>query len=113
MNDSIITRVIENIEERRKKLDEGGINSIPSPFERFSNDFIGVEQGKYYLITSSSKGAKTQFASFTFLFEPLMYSYEHPDQVDLKIFYYPLEETPEGVIRRFMSYLLYKLDFFR
>ncbi len=110
MNDSIITRVIENIEERRKKLDEGGINSIPSPFERFSNDFIGVEQGKYYLITSSSKGAKTQFASFTFLFEPLMYSYEHPDQVDLKIFYYPLEETPEGVIRRFMSYLLYKLD---
>lgn len=39
-----------------------------------------------------------------------MYAYEHRDQVSLKIFYFPLEETPERVLERFMSYLLYKLD---
>ena len=44
------------IKKRRQRLIDGGINSIPSPFKRFSNDFIGWEQGTYYLITSFTKG---------------------------------------------------------
>lgn len=36
-----------------------------------------------------------------------MYAYEHPDTVRVKVFYYPLEETPEDVLTRFMSYILY------
>ena len=108
--ETLIERVLDNIKERREKVLKGGINSIPSPFKRFSNDFIGIEQGKYYVITSSSKGAKTQFMSYTFLFEPLLYAFKNRDKLRLKVFYYPLEETPEGVTRRFISYLLFKLD---
>lgn len=108
--ETLIERVLDNIKERREKVLKGGINSIPSPFKRFSNDFIGIEQGKYYVITSSSKGAKTQFMSYTFLFEPLLYAFKNKDKLRLKVFYYPLEETPEGVTRRFISYLLFKLD---
>lgn len=51
MDKSLINRVLNGLEERRKKIINGGINSIPSPFIRFSEDFLGVEQGKYYVVT--------------------------------------------------------------
>lgn len=49
-------RVLTNLKERRSRVLEGKINCIPSPFERFSNDYVGLEQGCYYCITSSTKG---------------------------------------------------------
>lgn len=52
---NIVARTLESVQRRRLKILNGDINSIPSPFRRFSNDFIGVEQGKYYIITSSTK----------------------------------------------------------
>lgn len=107
---SLKSRVLGNLKRRKEKLLNGGINSIPSPFVRFSDDFIGIEQASYYCITSSTKGAKTQFASFVFVFNALIYAYNNPDKVRLKIFYYPLEETPEDIMIRFMSFLLYTLS---
>lgn len=104
---SIRERVISGFKARRQRILDGKINSIPSPFVRFREDFLGVEQKKYYVITSSTKGAKTQFSSFMFIYNPLMYAYEHPDIIRVKVFYYPLEETPEDVLTRFMSYILY------
>lgn len=105
---NLIDRTFGFIRERREKILHGGINSIPSPFPRFSDEFIGIEQKKYYIVTANTKVGKTQLASFLFLFTPLLYAYEHPDKMRLKIFYYPLEETPEDVTLRFMSFLLNK-----
>lgn len=107
---SLKDRVLGNLKRRKEKLLNGGINSIPSPFVRFSDDFIGVEQGKYYVVTSTTKGAKTQFASFVFVFQTILYAYHHPEQLRIKIFYYPLEETPDDIMTRFMSFLLYNLS---
>lgn len=103
-------RVLSTLEAKRVKLLNGGINSIPSPFKRFQNDFLGVEQAKYYVVTASTKGAKTQFASYMFVYNTLLYAFHHPEQLRVKIFYYPLEETPEDIMIRFMSYLLYTLS---
>ena len=110
MNSNLINRVLKCLEERRKKVINGGINSIPSSFIRFREDFLGVEQGKYYDITGSTKSAKTQLASFLFIYNTLLYAYYNPNKVRVKIFYYPLEETPEDIMLRFMSYLLYILS---
>lgn len=110
MDKSLINRVLNGLEERRKKVINGGINSIPSPFIRFSEDFLGVEQGKYYVVTGSTKSAKTQIASYLFIYNTLLYAYNNPDKLRVKIFYYPLEETPEDIMIRFMSYLLYTLS---
>lgn len=107
---SLKDRVLDNLRRRKEKLLLGGINSIPSPFLRFSDDFIGIEQSKYYVVTGSTKSAKTQFASYTFIFHTLLYAYHHPEELRIKIFYYPLEETPEDIMTRFMSYLLYNLS---
>ena len=48
--------VYARIEQRRQRLIEGKVNSIPSPFVKFNNDFIGWEQGVFYLVTSFTKG---------------------------------------------------------
>lgn len=106
-------RTLNNLKERRDKILNGGINSIPSPFTRFQNDFLGIEQAKYYLISASTKGSKTQFASYMFVYNTLLYAYHHPEQLRVKIFYYPLEETQEDIMLRFMSYLLYTLSNFK
>lgn len=102
-------RVLENLEERRMNLINGKINSIPSPFKRFREDFIGFEQGTYYGITSFTKGGKTQF-TLNLLFEALLFAHSHYDIMKFKVFYFVLEETPERIMQRFMSWLLFRLD---
>lgn len=101
-------KVIQHFIERREKLLSGGVNSIPSPFIRFSNDFIGLEQATYYLFTSFTKGGKSQLVSFL-LYNALMFCYNHPEsKASIKVLYVALEETPERVLTRFMSWLLYE-----
>lgn len=102
-------RVVANLKKRRQRILEGKVNCIPSKFKRFSNDFIGIEQSCYYTITSFTKGAKSQFTSDVFIFEPLMYCYNNKDKdVNLKVLYFPLEETEDRITERFMSWLIYR-----
>lgn len=49
-------RVLYNLKERRERILEGSLNCIPSPFTRFRDDFIGIEQATFYTITSFTKG---------------------------------------------------------
>lgn len=97
------------IKDRRQRLLDGGINSIPSPFVRFRGDFLGWEQGTYYLVTSFTKGGKTQLVSHL-LFDALLYCYynEKKTGVSLKVLYFPLEETELKIMLRFQSWLLYR-----
>lgn len=107
-NISLRERVIANLEERRERILEGEVNCIPSPFKRFRNDFSGIEQGCLITITSFTKGGKSQFASYTFIYEPLMFCYFTKANVDLKVIYFALEETPERIMQRFISWLLFR-----
>ena len=107
---SLIDRILDTLDNRRKRILEGDINCIPSPFRRLSNSFPGIEQDKYYLISGSTKSAKTQITNYLFVYTPILYAFEHPEQLRVKIFYFPLEETPENITLRFMSYLLYTLS---
>lgn len=103
---SLTDSVIQQIKERKLRLEKGEVNSIPSPFQRFSNDFIGIEQSTYYLITSFTKGGKSQFTSYIFIFKALLWAYYSKSNTKLTILYFPLEETKERIMQRFMSFLL-------
>ena len=46
----LIERVIKGLEERRNNIINGNINSIPSPFKRFSNDFVGIEHIRHIVL---------------------------------------------------------------
>lgn len=61
----------------------------------------------------NTKSGKSQITNYLFLYTPLLYAYNNPDKVRVKIFYFPLEETPENITLRFMSYLLYTLSSIR
>ena len=104
---SLRERVIAGLEERRERLFNNQLNCIPSPFKRFSEDFIGIEQACHYVITASTKGAKSQFTSYTFIYKPLMFCYYTKADVELKVLYFPLEETPERILQRFICWLLF------
>lgn len=104
---SLRDRVVANLADRRQRILDGQLNCIPSPFKRFSEDFIGIEQSCYYTVTSFTKGGKSQFTSYTFIYKPLMFCYFTKADIDIKILYFPLEETPERIMQRFISWLLY------
>lgn len=55
---SLYERVYSNLIERRDRLLNGKINSIPWGLPRFENQSPGIEQGRYYLITANSKIGK-------------------------------------------------------
>lgn len=98
---------MDSIEKRRQRIIDGGVNCIPSPFKRFSEDFCGIEQDTYYCITSFTKGGKSQLCSFLFIYQLIIFAY-FSKNVDFKILYFPLEETKERIMQRFMSWLLFK-----
>ena len=95
------------LEERRQRILNGEVNCIPSPFKRFKDDFAGLEQSQYVCITSFTKGGKSQLCSYTFIYQTIMFSYFTKATVDFKIIYFPLEETKERILQRFMSWLLF------
>jgi len=110
VSDGLVARVISNIQEKKDRLERGDINCIPSPLPRFRNDFVGVQQGYFYIVTGQTKAGKTQIANFLFLYNPILYAFTHKDKIRIKIFYFPLEETQEAITLRFMSFLLYILS---
>lgn len=106
----MVERIIKSLRDRRNNILSGNVNCIPSPFVRFRNDFPGIEQGRYYLISASTKVGKTQLMNYLFLYNSVLYSYYHPDKVHLRVLYYNLEETQEAITLRFMCHLLYILS---
>lgn len=92
---------------RRNNVLMGKVNCIPSPFVRFSNDFVGIEQGKTVIVSANSKVGKTQLTNYMFVYNPLFYAFKNPDKVRIKILYFNLEETEENITLRFISHLLF------
>ena len=54
--ESLRELVLNNLYNRRQRLLDGQLNCIPSPFTRFSDDFIGIEKSCFITITSFTKG---------------------------------------------------------
>lgn len=107
---SLYKRVLEELRSRRERVIEGKVNCIPSPLTRFRRDFVGIERGKYYLISGNTKSGKTQLASEVFIYNTILFCFNNPEKARLKIFYYALEETPEVIMEKFMCHLLFKLS---
>lgn len=98
--------LLDKLETRRNNVLMGKVNCIPSPFLRFSNDFVGIEQGKTVIVSANSKVGKTQLTNYMFVYNPLFYAFQNPDKVRVKILYFNLEETEENITLRFISHLL-------
>ena len=102
--------VIQSLIKRKENIEKGGVNCIPLPFERFRQDIPGIEQGQYVIVTASTKIGKSQLTNFLYVYNTLEYAFQNPDKCTVHIIYFSLEESPQRVIERYMSHLLWQLD---
>lgn len=102
--------VIKKLEENRDKRLKGDITAIPYPFPRLSYYLPGIEQGKYYIVTSFQKGAKSQFTNYTFVFSVVDWYIKNRGLVSIvpKIKVFSLEVSRELYILSAISYKLFQ-----
>lgn len=105
-----IAKTLEKFRENRQRLIDGKVNSIPSPFKKSFTAFPGLIPQKYIILTGHTKSSKTQFASFFYLYNTILYCYDNPKVKRIKVFYYNLEESEERINARFCAFLLFKLS---
>lgn len=103
----LFNRVYEDLKRRRQRIIEGKINCIPCPFPRFSEEFVGIEQAKYYGVTGVSKAGKTKLGDFMFLYTPFFYAFRNQDKIRIKIKYFSLEISEDEKYKQFICHLLY------
>jgi len=106
----LLNSVYTLLEENKKNIEEGRINGIPFPFEQMHDCVPVIQHADYHLVTARTKNGKSQLTNFVFLFQTIFYAYNHPDLIRLKFFIFPLEESKEEIMMRFMSYCLYVLS---
>lgn len=90
---SYYSKVIQDIENNRKRRLEGKLNCIPWPsFPKLCNKIPGIERETYTIVTANSKVGKTQLADFMYVLEPYKFIKENPNcGLKLKIIYFSLE----------------------
>ena len=108
--ETLFSRVFGTLKLSRERVLSGKINCIPNPFKRFSEEFAGVERGRYYNVTGQTKAGKSKFSYYFFIFKPLMYALENPDKMRMKAFIFSLEISQEDLYQEFICYLLYTLS---
>ena len=106
-NDDLFDRVINSIKDRKKRVSKGLVNSLPWPFKRFSDEFIGLERGKIYQITAGTKAGKSKLTNFMFAYSMYDYIYTNNLPIKLVIKYFCLEESKDTLVAQFMSHVLF------
>jgi hypothetical protein len=93
--------------ENRERVLRGEINCIPFPFTRLRKEIPGIERAKYYCVSAGSKVGKSQLCDFLFVLSPLMYAFNNPDKIKLKIWYFSLEISVSEKMDLFTCFWLY------
>lgn len=100
---------LERIEQSKKRIESGLLNCIPSPFNRYSEYWPGIEKAKYLGVTASPKVGKTQFTDFMFMYHPINYILNNETNLDVDILYFSLEMSKQQKALQAMSYFLYTI----
>jgi len=107
IKNSLFSRTIKTIENKRQRILDGKINCIPWGLPRFEENLPGIEQGKYYLCTANSKVGKTQLADWLFLYNTVQQIVDKNLNIRLKIFYFSLEMSKEEKMLSAFANILY------
>lgn len=107
----MIERVIKELEDNRQKRLNGDLIAIPwSTLPRLSKVLPGVRQRHYTIISSQTKGGKSQIANFLYMFEPIEWYLKNRSttEVSLKIIYFSLEISRDLLVIQAISYRLFR-----
>ena len=75
----LFNRAKDQITESRERRLQGLYNCIPWNFPRFEEECPGIEQGKYYIMTGSTKAAKSQLTDHMFMYNPIDFVINNPN----------------------------------
>lgn len=103
-------RFLDKLKNRRERILDGKINSIPLPFPRFKRWWPGIEKKRYTIITANQKVGKSKLADYLYVYSPLLYIMDNPDQIRYEVTYFTLEMGEEEKFNEFLSFLLFYLD---
>jgi hypothetical protein len=104
----ISKKVIDSLKNNRDKRLKGDIIAIPWGLPRLSRLIPGVERGKYFLISASPKGGKSQLTDYLFVMSPVEWYITSKPKLKLKILYFSLEMSRESKLLQAISYKLNK-----
>lgn len=106
---SLFRQVRENAIQNKHKREEGKDLVIPlNRYPKLSRAIPGIQQGRYYIITSGPKGAKTQLCDALFVMEPIDYLLKNPNtNIEIEIHYFSLEMSKEDKIKQLISNKIY------
>lgn len=105
---NLFNQAVNQIERARDRKVSGGLNCIPSPFERFSDYYEGIEKGKYTLVTANSKVGKSQISDYMFVYHPIHFIAHNQSNFDVEILYYSLEMSAQQKTLQAISHFLYR-----
>lgn len=102
-------RVKKELWSRRENIIQGKVNCIPFGFNRFEEIVPGVQQGKYTLVTASTKVGKTKITDNMYMYNPIKWKLNNPENpITLKIIYFTLEMSENQKITQAISNRLYR-----
>lgn len=93
--------------ERQRDIKSGKLLSIPFPFPTLEDALPGIMPGRMYVVTAETKVGKTQFTSFSFLYQLLEFAHKH-EEIKIHIIYAALEEGELVILDRYLSHLIFK-----
>ena len=105
--ESLVDIVTSKLLTNKKDREAGKHIAIPTPFPRMAKFFPGIQQGRYGIITASSKIGKTKITDFLFLYYPFLFSTFTNTNIKVKIHYFSLEMSKEDKIKEALSFFLY------
>ena len=98
--------IIYQIEKNKQIKEEGGLTSIPPPFERLSTFYGGFTKSSITCLTSASGTGKTKFAKYFTILN--IYKKTFGTEIKPKIFYFALEESATDFWLSFISIYLFE-----
>jgi len=107
---NIVDSTLQWIKERKRRIENNEVNGIPFAIPEFRTEIPVLEKGFYIGVTGQTKSGKSKFLQYCLVNFPVLYAYNNPDKIRLKILYFALEDTPEEITLQFMSYLLYMMS---
>lgn len=104
---SLFKDMVNNIERRKSRRENGQFNAIPCPFPKLSEYYSGIEKGRYELITANKKAGKSQFTDFMYVYNPIKFCFNNESDLDVEIHYLCLEMTREQKMMQAMCHFLF------
>lgn len=103
----LFNSIFEDIKKNKALREQGKDISIPFPFNRFSEEIPGIQQGRYIICTANSKVGKTKLTDFLFLYNPFRFISKTKTNISIKIFYFSLEMSKEDKVKEALCHFLY------